>query len=209
MGDRSHVHFTFTRNLQNVFQSGWTVLLSQQQCVSSCGSPSCLCSTVFDFLILLFCWSKQQLIVTWFSSIQFSCSVMSLCDPINCRTTGLSVYHQLPESTQTHVHRVSDAFLPSHPLSSPSPPAPNPSQHQGLSHCNLKFFFSWLLNVERLFILVFPVLHLSVSNLLPNFLFFFFPNFLSVCVFIVFKDFVMFRLLILVGFLYCRCHFLS
>ena len=47
-------------------------------------------------------------------------------------TPGLPVHHQLPEFTQTHVHRVSDAIQPSHPLSSPSPPAPNPSQHQGL-----------------------------------------------------------------------------
>ena len=52
---------------------------------------------------------------------------------MNCSTPGLPVHHQLPEFTQTHVHRVSDAIQPSHPLSSPSPPAPNPSQHQSLS----------------------------------------------------------------------------
>ena len=51
---------------------------------------------------------------------------------MNCITPGLPVHHQLPEFTQTHVHRVGDAIQPSHPLSSPSPPAPNPSQHQGL-----------------------------------------------------------------------------
>ena len=51
---------------------------------------------------------------------------------MNRSMPGLPVYHQLPEITQTHVHRVSDAIQPSHPLSSPSPPAPNPSQHQGL-----------------------------------------------------------------------------
>ena len=51
---------------------------------------------------------------------------------MNCSTPGLSVPHQLPEFTQTHVHQVSDAIQPSHPLSPPSPPAPNPSQHQGL-----------------------------------------------------------------------------
>ena len=56
----------------------------------------------------------------------------TLCDPMNCSTPGLPVHHQLPEFTQTHVHRVSDAIQPSHPLSSPSPPAPNPSQHQSL-----------------------------------------------------------------------------
>ena len=65
-----------------------------------------------------------------FSSVTQSCP--TLCDPMNCTTPGLPVHHQLTEFTQTHVHRVSDAIQPSHPLSSPSPPAPNPSQHQGL-----------------------------------------------------------------------------
>ena len=53
---------------------------------------------------------------------------------MNCSTPGLPVHHQLPEFTQTHVHRVCDAIQPSHPLSSPSPSAPNPSQHQSLSN---------------------------------------------------------------------------
>ena len=65
-----------------------------------------------------------------FSSVAQSCP--TLCDPMNRSTPGLPVHHQLPEFTQTHVHRVSDAIQPSHPLSSPSPPAPNPSQHQSL-----------------------------------------------------------------------------
>ena len=56
----------------------------------------------------------------------------TLCDPMNRSTPGLPVHHHLPEFTQTHVHRVSDAIQTSHPLSSPSPPAPNPSQHQSL-----------------------------------------------------------------------------
>ena len=51
---------------------------------------------------------------------------------MNCSTPGLPDHHQLPEFTRTHVHRVSDAIQKSHPLSSPSPPAPNPSQHQSL-----------------------------------------------------------------------------
>ena len=59
-------------------------------------------------------------------------SCPALCDPMNRSTPGLPVHHQLPEFTQTHVHPVGDAMQPSHPLSSPSPPAPNPSQHQGL-----------------------------------------------------------------------------
>ena len=59
-------------------------------------------------------------------------SYPTLCDPMNHSTPGLPVHHQLPEITQTQVHRVSDAIQPSHPLSSPSPPALNPSQHQGV-----------------------------------------------------------------------------
>ena len=65
-----------------------------------------------------------------FSSVAQSC--LTLCDPMNRSTPGLPVHHQLPEFTQTHIHRVGDAIQPSHPLSSPSPPAPNPSQHKGL-----------------------------------------------------------------------------
>ena len=65
-----------------------------------------------------------------FSSVAQSCP--TLCDPMNCSTPGLPVHQQLPEFTQSHVDRVSDVIQPSHPLSSPSPPAPNPSQHQGL-----------------------------------------------------------------------------
>ena len=59
-------------------------------------------------------------------------SCLTLCDPMNHSTPGLPVHHQLLEFTQTHVHQVSDAIQPSHPLSSPSPLAPNPSQHQSL-----------------------------------------------------------------------------
>ena len=65
-----------------------------------------------------------------FSSVTQSC--LTLCDPMNRSMPGLPVHHQLPEFTQTHVHGVSDAIQPSHPLSSLSPPAPNPSQHQSL-----------------------------------------------------------------------------
>ena len=65
-----------------------------------------------------------------FSSVAQSCPTP--CDPMNCSTPGLPVHYQLPEFTQTHVHQVSDAIQPSHPLLSLSPPAPNPSQHQSL-----------------------------------------------------------------------------
>ena len=68
-------------------------------------------------------------------SVQF-CSVaqscLTLCDPMNCSMPGLPVHHHLPEFTQTHVRRVRDAIQPSHPRSSPSPPAPNPAQHHSL-----------------------------------------------------------------------------
>ena len=67
-------------------------------------------------------------------SVAQSCP--TLCNPMNRSMPGLPVHHQLPEFTQTHVHWVGDAIKPSHPLLSPSPPAPNPSQHQGL--------FQWL-----------------------------------------------------------------
>ena len=69
----------------------------------------------------------------WF--IQFSLVTQScptLCDPMDCSTPGFPVHHQLLELAQTQIHRVGDAIQPSHPLSSPSPPAFNLSQHQGL-----------------------------------------------------------------------------
>ena len=69
--------------------------------------------------------------VTQFSSVQ-SLSRVRLCDPMNYSMPGFPVRHQLTEFNQTHVHQVSDTIQPSHPLLSPYP-APNPSQHQGLS----------------------------------------------------------------------------
>ena len=69
----------------------------------------------------------KRVIAVQFSSVAQSCP--TLCDPVNRNTPGIPVHHQLLESTQTHVHQVSDAIQPSHPLSSPSLPAPNPSQH--------------------------------------------------------------------------------
>ena len=95
-----------------------------------------------DFLFLHFSplWWKGHFF--WYSSkrsyrsssVQFSSvaqSYLTLCYPMNCSTPGLPVHHQLPEFTQTYVHRVGDAIQPSH-LSSPSPPALNPSQQQSL-----------------------------------------------------------------------------
>ena len=75
-----------------------------------------------------------------FSSVAQSC--LTLCDPMNCNTSGLPIRHQLLESTQTHVHWVSDTIQPPHPLSSPSPPAFNLLQHQGLSNESV-FHIRW------------------------------------------------------------------
>ena len=121
------------------------------------------------------------------SSVQ-SLSHVRLCDPMNHSTPGLPVHHQLPEFTQTHVHRVSDAIQPSHPLSSPSPPAPNPSQHQGLfqwvnsshevwvlpnfddnliSFLSSHLFFLWMLSTDFSFSLKsnnFTSLYLSITH---------------------------------------------
>ena len=76
------------------------------------------------------CFSSVQFSSVQFSSVTQSCP--TLCGPMNLSTPGFPVHHQLPEVTQTHVHRVGNAIQPSHPLSDPSPPAPNLSQHQGL-----------------------------------------------------------------------------
>ena len=83
-------------------------------------------SPAFSYIFHWFLFFKKNV----FSSVAQSC--LTLCDPMNRSTPGLPVRHQLLESTQTHVHRVGDAIQPSHPLSSPSPPAPNTSQHQSL-----------------------------------------------------------------------------
>ena len=78
-----------------------------------------------NFLFGVICYLMIQ-----FTSVTQSCP--TLCNPMNRSTPGIPVHHKLPKFTQTHVHRVSDAIQPSHPLSAPSPPAPNPSQHQSL-----------------------------------------------------------------------------
>ena len=85
-------------------------------------------------------FSSYGLSADWMRTIQFSSvqsssvaqSCPTLCDPMNCSMPGLPIHHHLPQFTQTHIHQVRDAIQPSHPGSSPSPPAPNPSQHQGL-----------------------------------------------------------------------------
>ena len=102
-------------------------------------------SLIFFFLLCLageLFWGYIQFLLGWpknfvwvLPSVQFSSvapSCLTLCDPMDCSTPGLPVHHQLLEFTQTHVHWASNAIQLSHPLSSPSPPAFNLSQHQGL-----------------------------------------------------------------------------
>ena len=78
---------------------------------------------------------KTKIMIFGPISLAQSLSPVRLCNTMNRSTPGLPVHHQLPEFTQTHVHWVCDVIQPSHPLSSPSPPAPNPSQHQSLFQC--------------------------------------------------------------------------
>ena len=80
------------------------------------------CPTLYDPIDSRQTQIHESLVSFSFSSVAQSCP--TLCDPMNCSTPGLPVHHQLPESTQTLVHRVRDAIQPSHPLLSPSPPAP-------------------------------------------------------------------------------------
>ena len=106
-------------NIQDWFPLGWTGLILQSKGFSRVFSSSTI-------------WKDQN---THKHSVQF-CSVTQSCptpcNPMNRSMPGLPVHHQLPEFTQTHVHQVSDAIQPSHPLLSPSPPTFNLSQHQGL-----------------------------------------------------------------------------
>ena len=96
--------------------------------------------------LLLFEITREMFSIKWFINNkwnidQFSQSCLTLCDPMKRSTPGLPVHHQLPESTQTHVHWVSDAIQPSHPLLSSSPPALDLSQHQGL--------FQWVSSLHQ------------------------------------------------------------
>ena len=128
--------------------STWTAAVSEILCRSEEGSLTCRAHLSVDYhhhfkmnqssyfiltsLVSILCplCLLQGLMDDQIRSVAQSCP--TLCDPMNRSTPGLPVHHQLPEFTQTHIHQVSDAIQPSHPLSSPSPPAPNPSQHQSL-----------------------------------------------------------------------------
>ena len=141
--------------LKNIFSYiVFAVVVQSLSCVQLCNTMDCTCqlplsSTISQSLLKFMYvrilihiyrdkdgskpWNPLQKLII--SSVQFSSIVQScptLCDPMNHSMPGLPVHHQLPEFTQTHIHWVSDAIQPSHPLSSPSPPAPNPSQHQNI-----------------------------------------------------------------------------
>ena len=119
----------------------WTLgcmyLFKLEFSLNVCPEVGLLDLIVTFFLVFLFVFSFKRtsillsIVTVQFSSVQ-SLSRVQLGDPMNHSTPGLPVHHQLLEFTQTHVHRVGDAMQPSHPLSSPSPPALNLSQHQGL-----------------------------------------------------------------------------
>ena len=91
-------------------------------------SMKCYSATKNEIIPFATTWMDLKVIIVQFSSVTQPCP--TLCDPMNRRTPGLPVHHQLPEFAQTHVHWVGDAIQPSHPLSSSSPPTFNLSQHQ-------------------------------------------------------------------------------
>ena len=138
-GSSQHRNWTQVSRIAGGFFTSWTTREAQEHWS---GYPICSPGDLPDpgiklgSLALQACSLPTELSIrVMFSSVQFSLVAQScptLCDPMNCSTPGLPVHHQLPEFTETHVHRVSDAIQPSHPLSSLSPPAPNPSQHQSL-----------------------------------------------------------------------------
>ena len=116
--------------------------LSQHQGLFQWVSSSYQVAKVLELQFQPSLWSNSHL-CTWLSaqcsSVTQSCP--TLCNPMDCSTPGFPVHHQLQELVQTHVHRVGDAIQPSHPLSSPSPPAFNLSQHQGL--------FKWVSSLHQ------------------------------------------------------------
>ena len=118
--------------------------------------------TTFKFFFSIYYWLMSIFFKIQFSSVTHLC--LTLCDPMDSSTPGLPAHHEFPEFTHTHVHWVSDAIQPSHPLSSLSPPAFNLSQHQGLFHR-----VSFLCQVAK--VLAFPLQHLSFQWILRiNFL---------------------------------------
>ena len=120
---------------ESVLHIRWPKYWSFSFSISPSSEYSGVISFRMDCLHLFAVQGTLKSLLQHHSSVQFSSVAqlcLTLCDPMNRSMPGLPVHQQIPEFTQTHVHRVSDAILPSHPLSSPSPPAFNLSQHQGL-----------------------------------------------------------------------------
>ena len=137
--DRNGMHLTEAEDIQKRWQE-YTEELCKKDLHDPCNHDGVITHVEPDNMECIVKWALGSItrkkasgsagIPVQFSSVTQSCP--TLCDPMNCSTPGLPVHHQLPEFTQTHVHRVGDAIQPSHPLLFPSPPAPNPSKHQSL-----------------------------------------------------------------------------
>ena len=118
-------------------------MLTHENCIRRI-RPAKMLVTKLKFNQIYFIYNLKERSREWdISSVQFGRSVMSDSLQLPESQHARPVYHQLPEFTQTHIHRVGDAIQPSHPLSSPSPPAPNPSQHQSLFQW-VSFHVKWL-----------------------------------------------------------------
>ena len=127
----------------------WMLYMCEYGCTHT---YMCMCMTIYTHIVQVYTYMYQ------FSSVQSLSRVWLFATPMDCSTSGFPVHHQLPELTQTHVHWVSDAIQPSHPLSSPSPPAFNLAQHQGL--------FQWVSSSHHVAkVLVFKLQHMHVCLL--------------------------------------------
>ena len=128
--DREASSFSLQKPMRTMRMYGWSLTVFSR--LRAFQMISCLLTKILNKNSIFFSkkvhfWGHQ---FSQFSSVTQSCPTP--CYPMNHSTTGLPVHHQLPEFTKTHVHQDSDAIQPSHPLLSPYPPAPNPSQHQSL-----------------------------------------------------------------------------
>ena len=123
-------HFTFVLAMSCLATDLMKPIVSSLCLFGICQELNGVGLVFHNILAFYHLWRFISSFIYQFSSVAQSCP--TLCDPMNHSIPGLPVHHQLLEFTQSCVHWVSDAIQPSHPWSSPSPPAPNPSQHQGL-----------------------------------------------------------------------------